>query len=116
LQSIPLKAITSTSRYSFIGILSSCPPGALMVWSFDCGLVASECQRLTGKPHERSNSGSFMMSWQVYLLRCSDDSLYCGVTTDVDRRLHKHNQGVGSRYTRSRLPVRVVWSSCELIK
>ncbi len=56
------------------------------------------------------------MSWRVYLLRCSDGSLYCGTTTDVDRRLHKHNLGVGSRYTRSRLPVRLVWSSGELSK
>ena len=56
------------------------------------------------------------MSWRVYLLRCSDDSLYCGVTTDVDRRLSEHNSNVGARYTRSRLPVRLVWSSGELIK
>ena len=56
------------------------------------------------------------MSWMVYLLRCSDDSLYCGATTDLDRRLREHNQGVGSRYTRSRLPVHLVWSSCELSK
>ena len=57
-----------------------------------------------------------MASWQVYLLRCSDESLYCGATTDIDRRLRQHNQGVGSRYTRSRLPVRLVWSSGELSK
>jgi putative endonuclease len=57
-----------------------------------------------------------MMSWRVYLLRCSDNSLYCGTTTDIERRLAEHNQGVGSRYTRSRLPVRLVWSSGELTK
>jgi putative endonuclease len=57
-----------------------------------------------------------MMSWQVYLLRCSDNSLYCGVTTDIGRRLSEHNLGVGSRYTRTRLPVRLVWSSGELTK
>jgi putative endonuclease len=56
------------------------------------------------------------MSWSVYLLRCSDNSLYCGTTTDVDRRLHEHNQGVGSRYTRSRLPLRLVWQSRYLTK
>ncbi len=56
------------------------------------------------------------MSWRVYLLRCSDGSLYCGTTTDVDRRLHKHNLGVGSRYTRSKLPVSLFWSSGELSK
>lgn len=41
----------------------------------------------------------------VYLLRCSDRSLYCGWTTDVERRLAEHRAGTASRYTRSRLPV-----------
>jgi putative endonuclease len=41
----------------------------------------------------------------VYLLRCADDSLYCGWTTDVDRRLAAHRAGTASRYTRSRRPV-----------
>ena len=41
----------------------------------------------------------------VYLLRCADDSLYCGWTTDLDRRLRAHRAGTASRYTRSRLPV-----------
>ncbi len=41
----------------------------------------------------------------VYLLKCADDSLYCGWTTDPDRRLAAHRAGTASRYTRSRLPV-----------
>ena len=41
----------------------------------------------------------------VYLLRCADDSLYCGWTTDVERRLAEHGAGSASRYTRSRRPV-----------
>jgi putative endonuclease len=41
----------------------------------------------------------------VYLLRCADGSLYCGWTTDVERRLGAHRAGTASRYTRSRLPV-----------
>jgi putative endonuclease len=41
----------------------------------------------------------------VYLLRCADDSLYCGWTTDLERRLAAHRAGTASRYTRSRLPV-----------
>ncbi len=41
----------------------------------------------------------------VYLLCCRDGSLYCGWTTDVDRRLAAHQAGRGSRYTASRLPV-----------
>jgi putative endonuclease len=42
---------------------------------------------------------------QVYLLRCADGSLYCGWTTDMERRLAAHRAGTASRYTRSRLPV-----------
>ena len=57
-----------------------------------------------------------MTTWQVYLLRCSDLSLYCGTTTDLERRVQEHNQGVGSRYTKSRPPVRLVWSSRKLSK
>jgi putative endonuclease len=41
----------------------------------------------------------------VYLLRCADESLYCGWTTDLPRRLAAHQAGVASRYTRSRRPV-----------
>lgn len=52
-----------------------------------------------------------MTPWYVYLLRCSDGSLYCGVTTDPDRRVQEHNEAIGCKYTRSRLPVRLVWSS-----
>jgi putative endonuclease len=41
----------------------------------------------------------------VYLLRCSDGTLYCGWTTDVERRLAQHQSGRASRYTRARRPV-----------
>jgi putative endonuclease len=41
----------------------------------------------------------------VYLLRCADDSLYCGWTTDIKRRLAAHRAGTASRYTRSRSPI-----------
>lgn len=48
--------------------------------------------------------------WQVYVLRCADQSLYTGITTDVRRRLHQHNTGRGGAYTRSRRPVRLVYA------
>ena len=41
----------------------------------------------------------------VYLLRCADGSLYCGWTTDIERRLAAHRAGTASRYTRSRRPL-----------
>jgi putative endonuclease len=43
--------------------------------------------------------------WWVYVLRCADDTLYTGITTDPDRRLTQHNAGTASKYTRARLPV-----------
>ena len=44
-------------------------------------------------------------TWVVYLVRCSDGSLYCGVTNDMAKRLIAHNSGRGAKYTRSRQPV-----------
>jgi len=46
----------------------------------------------------------------VYILRCADGSLYTGIAKDLDRRLGEHRAGRASRYTRSRLPVVLVWS------
>ncbi|XXJ20040.1 GIY-YIG nuclease family protein [Desulfovibrio caledoniensis] len=46
-----------------------------------------------------------MQAWYVYLLRCADNSLYCGITNDLDRRIRAHNAGTASKYTRARLPV-----------
>ena len=45
----------------------------------------------------------------VYLLRCADNTLYCGWTTDLEKRLRIHNSGQGAKYTRSRLPVQLVY-------
>ena len=46
--------------------------------------------------------------WYVYVLQCSDGSLYCGITTDVDRRFSEHQTGVGAKYTRAKLPVKLL--------
>jgi predicted GIY-YIG superfamily endonuclease len=45
----------------------------------------------------------------VYLLRCSDGSLYAGITNDLSKRLKSHAAGKASRYTRSRLPVKLAY-------
>jgi predicted GIY-YIG superfamily endonuclease len=47
--------------------------------------------------------------WFVYILRCSDGSLYTGITKEARRRCEQHNAGTASRYTRSRLPVALVY-------
>jgi predicted GIY-YIG superfamily endonuclease len=45
----------------------------------------------------------------VYILRCGDGSLYTGIAKDIDRRLEQHRLGIASKYTRSHLPVTLVW-------
>ena len=50
-----------------------------------------------------------MAIWMVYMLLCSDESLYTGVTTDLHRRFRQHQRGRASKYTRSRLPVKLVY-------
>ena len=52
--------------------------------------------------------------WVVYLIRCSDNSLYCGISNDVKTRLIEHNSGRGAKYTRSRRPVKLVGVSSEM--
>jgi putative endonuclease len=49
------------------------------------------------------------MVWSVYVVRCGDGTLYTGITTDPDRRLAEHNRGRGCAYTRTRLPVALVY-------
>jgi putative endonuclease len=46
----------------------------------------------------------------VYIVRCADDSLYTGWTTDVERRVRQHNRGRGAKYTRTRGPVTLVYT------
>lgn len=49
------------------------------------------------------------MSYYCYILECADRTYYTGWTTDPERRLKQHNNGSGSRYTRTRLPVKIVY-------
>ncbi len=51
-----------------------------------------------------------MKRWHVYILRCSDGSLYTGISTNVAERVLKHNAGKGAAYTRSHRPVTLAWS------
>jgi putative endonuclease len=49
--------------------------------------------------------------WYVYMVRCSDETLYTGITNDLEKRIEAHNSGKdGARYTRSRRPVKLVYS------
>jgi len=52
--------------------------------------------------------------WVLYIIKCGDGTLYTGITNDLARRVKQHNDGSASRYTRSRLPVKLVYQqSCR---
>ena len=61
------------------------------------------------KAEEVTASKQLAERWFIYILRCADGSLYTGITNDLNRRLKQHNAGTASRYTRSRLPVTLVY-------
>ena len=47
--------------------------------------------------------------WYLYILRCKDNTLYTGITTDVEKRLEAHRSGKGAKYTRGRGPLELVY-------
>lgn len=61
----------------------------------------------------KSKNGTLEAIWFVYILRCGDNSLYTGISNDVLRRLKQHNDGTAARYTRSRLPVALVYQEAQ---
>jgi len=61
------------------------------------------------KPEDRLSGDQ----WFVYMVRCADGSLYTGIARDVARRFQQHNNGTASRYTRSRLPVELVYQEAH---
>ena len=50
------------------------------------------------------------MPWHIYILRCKDNKLYAGITSDLERRVREHRSGRGCRFTRCRIPVKLVYS------
>jgi putative endonuclease len=57
---------------------------------------------------------SKQIEWCVYLVSCSDGSLYTGITTNVERRISEHNTSKkGAKYTRNKRPVRLVYSEVQ---
>lgn len=87
----------------FLGQHSQVMPRTMLRYAIE-RLPEEKRQRyLNGKAAVRANA------WFLYLLRCADDSLYTGITNDVSRRCRQHNAGTASRYTRSRLPVELIY-------
>jgi predicted GIY-YIG superfamily endonuclease len=56
------------------------------------------------------------MTWFVYLLRCGDGTLYCGIALDVEARLKQHQEGKGAKYTRGRGPLELVYREACVTK
>ncbi len=53
------------------------------------------------------------LPWVTYMVRCSDGTLYTGVTNDIEKRMKVHNEGKGAKYTRGRLPVTLVYTEAH---
>ena len=49
--------------------------------------------------------------YKVYMVECSDKSIYTGIAKDIEKRLKQHSKGIGSKYVRARLPITLQWSS-----
>tara|TARA_R110000772_G_scaffold17946_3_gene49929 strand:+ start:99620 stop:100057 length:438 start_codon:yes stop_codon:yes gene_type:complete len=70
-----------------------------------------ECEASTLLKEENS---TMFNQWCVYMVECSDGSLYTGISNNVFKRILTHNSGKGAKYTKSRLPVTLKWSqTCE---
>jgi len=54
------------------------------------------------------------MNWLVYILECSDRTYYCGITNNIEKRIKTHNKGTASKYTRVRLPVKLIAKRANL--
>jgi putative endonuclease len=63
-------------------------------------------------PEEHSDEGQHrkMQDWVLYIIQCKDASLYTGITTDIDKRIKRHNEGRATKYTRIRKPVKLVYT------
>ena len=72
---------------------------------------------LIGMIHQKKSYGSIdigmkeMTTYKVYMVECSDGSIYTGIATNIDRRMEQHSKGIGSKYVRARLPITLQWSS-----
>ena len=62
------------------------------------------------KPKFRMANGPVKAIWHVYIIKCKDETLYTGITTDLTRRIKMHNTGCGCRFTKYRHPVKLIYS------
>src|SRR5262249_14532553 len=79
------------------------------------GPWAARCRSMS-PPGLTSLPALAMHDWCVYMLRCRDGTLYTGATNDLEQRLRVHGSGRGAAYTRSRLPVRLVYAEPAAVR
>jgi len=89
-----------------------------MLDSLTCGYCIYYCQFNGAKFYQVDGVNTFVTPismWKVYILRCSDDTLYTGITTDLKRRVKEHNgTKLGAKYTSNRRPVELVYfENCD---
>ncbi len=71
--------------------------------------MKSNYKRMLKGMQEKENALDVTEAWYLYILECVDGTYYTGVTKDLERRFEEHNSGKGARYTRTRVPVRMVY-------
>jgi len=89
-----------------------------MLDAITCAYAIYYCQNSEAKFYKVNGEDIFVTPisrWKVYMLRCSDDTLYTGVTTDLKRRVNEHNtSNLGAKYTRAKRPVELVYfENCD---
>ncbi|MDB6075474.1 MAG: Excinuclease subunit domain protein [Verrucomicrobiaceae bacterium] len=68
-------------------------------------MVYSASDYMPSKLHPQTSK-----QWVLYVLRCNDETLYCGITNNLDRRIAQHSNGKGARYTKGRSPLKLLKS------
>ena len=72
-------------------------------------IIPAPSLRVIDSPEEGS-AVSHPANWIVYILKCSDQTLYTGITNNLDHRINEHENGSGAKYTRGRAPFRLIYS------
>lgn len=73
-------------------------------------MLAGMLKNEQGRSRKKRGRKPRAEEWSLYMLRCGDHSLYTGIAKDLQRRIQKHSDGKGARYTRTHLPVKLVYS------
>ena len=112
---LSVQAVVTNRQAKTITISPFYPIIVITFASQNAELVKSRFVSLAGVGLEGGKGYNVTMSEGMnytYILRCSDGTYYTGWTNDLQKRLASHNDGTGSKYTRTRLPVELVYSEC----